>query len=364
MAPIAEAPTNGSTEGGEAQAGNDAAREATVHHGISARDANLILARAHLRLGLLGLARAELETLAGRDELDDDGIRDLAEARWRTGDTTGAGEAAAAFLEGNPDDVLALVVAAEAQADLGRPGEARRLAGRAMERADGSLDPVFAGMRRSSIWPSDPGTTVGPVGVLFDHLHPSPITPSPDFARRTSDQALANGNATPYAPIDPALPAAFEAGPGLWDHEPGAALAADAAEVEPVELFHRARAALDDGQTAEAATGLILALRSAPELAPAVLDLLSGRSEPILLLVRGDAEEIVGRDVDALRDRTAAATGVSERPSSPTTAVVEPHDDAPESNEGVLELGPPMHDPDAPLITEPHDEPPGSDSIP
>ena len=79
-----------------------------------------------------------------------------------------------------------------------------------------------------------------------------------------------------------------------------------------------------------------------------MFDLLSRRSEPILLLVHGDAEEIVSQDVDALHDRTAAATGVSERHPSPRTAVVEPHDDAPKSNEGVLGLGPPMPDPDPP----------------
>ena len=45
-----------------------------------------------------------------------------------------------------PDDILGLVIAAEAQAALGRPGEARRLAGRALDAADGSLDPLFAGM--------------------------------------------------------------------------------------------------------------------------------------------------------------------------------------------------------------------------
>ena len=61
--------------------------------------ADLVLARLHLRLGSLGLARAELETMAGRNGLDDEGIRDLAEARWRTGDLPGAGEAAAAYLE-------------------------------------------------------------------------------------------------------------------------------------------------------------------------------------------------------------------------------------------------------------------------
>ena len=55
------------------------------------RAADLVLARLHLRLGALALARAELETLAGRDALDDDGLTDLAEVRWRTGDLVGAG---------------------------------------------------------------------------------------------------------------------------------------------------------------------------------------------------------------------------------------------------------------------------------
>ena len=59
--------------------------------GVATRDPDLILARLHLRLGSLALARAELETLAGRDALDADGLVDLAEARWRTGDIAGAG---------------------------------------------------------------------------------------------------------------------------------------------------------------------------------------------------------------------------------------------------------------------------------
>ena len=41
------------------------------------------------------------------------------------------------------------MIAAEAVAELGRPGEARRLAARALARIDGPLDPLFAGMPRS-----------------------------------------------------------------------------------------------------------------------------------------------------------------------------------------------------------------------
>jgi hypothetical protein len=279
------------------------------HSEMTDRDANLILARAHLRLGSLGLARAELETMAGRNELDDDGIRDLAEARWRTGDTTGAGEAAAAYLAAIPDDVVALVIAAEAQAELGRPGEARRLAGMAMEGADGSLEPIFAGMRRSSIWPADSAAPIGPVGLLFNELHPSPVAPSPGFDRRASDRPPANGDAG-YVPLDPALPAAFEDGPGLWDDQADATFAADPRDLEPTALFHGASAALDAGDTSAAGAGLMLALRSSPELAPAIIDVLAGRNDPMLLLVRADAYELVGRELEAARDRTAAAGGI------------------------------------------------------
>ena len=47
------------------------------------------LARLHLRTGMLALARAELETLAARGELDSTALADLAEARWRSGDLRG-----------------------------------------------------------------------------------------------------------------------------------------------------------------------------------------------------------------------------------------------------------------------------------
>src|SRR5262245_18627762 len=131
------------------------------------RPVGLRLARVHLRMGSLVLARAELEAYAGRGELDDDAVVDLAEARWRTGDLAGAGEVATAALATGHADPIALVIAAEATAALGRPGEARRLAGRALEAVHGSLDPLFAGMPRSTIWPAEaePSATAASVAA-------------------------------------------------------------------------------------------------------------------------------------------------------------------------------------------------------
>ena len=280
------------------------------------RDPDLVLARIHLLLGSLSLARTELETLAGRGSLDDDAIRDLAEARWRTGDILGAGEAATAWLEGHPNDILGLVIAAEAQAALGRPGEARRLAGRAMERADGSLDPVFAGMQRSSVWPVEAGSSLGPIGVLFDDLHPGPHAVHPLATATRGDgrsgatgataRSSGDGRGPASEPDVPDPTAGHAIGPSLWGDDAHGEAAADDV-LDPTILFHRARVALETGRTAEAATGLILALRAAPGLAPAILDLLAGRGEPILTLVRGDAQRVVGREVEAMRDHAAAA---------------------------------------------------------
>ena len=96
------------------------------------RRIELVLAHMHLRLGALELSRVELETLAGLGGLDPQGLVDLAEVRWRTGDLLGAGEAAAAALRTDGSDPTALIVAAEAASAIGRPSEARRLATRAI----------------------------------------------------------------------------------------------------------------------------------------------------------------------------------------------------------------------------------------
>jgi hypothetical protein len=277
------------------------------------RDADLVVARLHLRLGSLSLARAELEALAGRDALDEEGIVDLAEVRWRTGDLAGAGEAAVARLEHAPDDVIALVIAAEVQADLGRPSEARRLANRALTRSDVPIDVIFAGMPRSSVWPIDPGAPPEPAGELFDDLPQAPgghlFAPAPVF-----DETAESTDGS-------AFPAAGEAaGPSLWE--------AHSETIAPVlpdskELLKRSRAALRAGRPGQAAAGLALALRADSSLAPRILDLLAGRTEPVLALVRGDANRIVGHEAEALRDYATAVAAIDlqrrsdDRPAEP-----------------------------------------------
>ena len=270
------------------------------------RAADLVLARVHLRMGSLGLARAELEALAGRNGLDDEGIRDLAEVRWRTGDLPGAGEAAAAYLESRPDDVLSLVIAAELQASLGRPAEARRLAGKALTKSNEPVDRIFAGMPRSPIWPIDPGAPVEPVGTLFTDL---PAQAWPDIGLPTDRPSEPTAGAeAPAASAEPT-----PEGPGLWDAH-GGALAATLPSA--TELLARARSAVEAGRPGQAAAGLALALRADPTLAVPVLDLLTGRQEPVLALVRGDAHRIVGDEAQAMRDYATAVAAMSLERSS------------------------------------------------
>ena len=144
-----------------------------------ARAIELVLAHMHLRLASLALARVELETLAGLGGLDTQGLVDLAEVRWRTGDLVGAGEAAAAALRADDvrPDPIALVVAAEAASAIGRPSEARRFATRAMAAAPHSIDEIFAGMPRSGVWVPDANEPLPTAPTLFDRGPESPAAP-------------------------------------------------------------------------------------------------------------------------------------------------------------------------------------------
>jgi hypothetical protein len=293
------------------------------------RGPDLTLARLHLRLGSFALARAELEAMAGQDALDDDGLDDLVEARWRTGDLTGAGEAAAVVLERGRSPVLALVVAAEASAARGRPSEARRLAARALEAAGGSIDDTFAGMPRASIWPADPAAPPPAPTTLFHAVEP--VMPAPTAGAEA--------------------PGGTDHGPGslrLWDM-PGEPLPDESglptAEVE----LESGREALDVGDVARAATHLGLVLRLAPSLAPGVLDLVADRSEPPLALVRGDAYRLVGQEIEARRAFADAA-----RESDPFDWIGGSRA-APDQDGEDAEAGPP--DPPAPPDQHPEGDP-------
>jgi hypothetical protein len=154
-----------------------------------------------------------------------------------------AGEAAAAYLETKPDDALCLVISAELQASLGRPGEARRLAGKALTKSNEPVDRIFAGMPRSPIWPIDPGAPVEPVGTLFTDL---PAQTRPDIGL-PAESFLDGRGARPR----PTRRLARRAGwSGLWDAH-GGALAATLPSA--TELLARSRAAVEGGRPGQAA---------------------------------------------------------------------------------------------------------------
>jgi tetratricopeptide (TPR) repeat protein len=242
----------------------------------------LRLARLHLRLGSLGLARAELEALAGSGELDEAALLDLAEVRWRTGDLPGAGEAAVAAISTGDESALALVIAAEAAAGASRPAEARRLAGQALARADEPLDRIFAGMPRSSIWPHD----------VDDRRGPELGTDVPHAAHAARVRASVAPHGLPVAHLerlDLTLGRSFDA---------EAALAV-------------ARSEIAAGNVATAGTRLALVLRFAPSRAAEVLATAGERTEPQLALVRGDALVALGRDDEAQAAYRSAVDGLA-----------------------------------------------------
>jgi len=275
---------------------------------IDARPPALALARAHLRLGLLALARTELEILAVDRALDAPGQVDLAEVRWRSGDLAAAGAAASIALEGGETGPMALAIAAEAAAALGRPNEARRLANQAMERIDGSVDGLFAGMPRSAVWPADADEPPPTAGTLFHQEPPSRTSlragdtdPAVAAARATVNDERRDGT--------PGTPAAI----GFWDTD-GANAEVRNDLPDPASELDAARAALLAGAVDEAVLRLALALRLAPALAPAVLEATDGIAGPAISVVRGDAYRQVGLEAEARRAYAAAAwSGARDR---------------------------------------------------
>jgi len=264
---------------------------------------------------LLALARVELEILADRGALDLPGQVDLAEVRWRTGDLTGAGEAATVALGAGEDAPLALAVAAEAAAGLGRPTEARRLAGLAMERMGGPIDGLFAGIPRSGVWPTDVTDPPPIADTLFGRVPPA----IPNMRAGETDPGVPADRAPgPGYRIDSVGASPLSA--GFWDGEadPGATRT----ELpDPADQRAAALAALAAGSLDEACLRFGLALRLAPALAAEILEATAGVSAPAVLLLRGDAYRLLGLEAEANRAYAAAAwSGSRDRRHTPRRA--------------------------------------------
>ena len=314
-----------------------------------ARIDDLRMARIHLRMGQLALARAELEDLYRRDALDVIGLAVLAEARWRTGDGPGAADAAIVHLDAGGSDDVAVCIAAEAMATEGRPADARLLMDRLPASDAATLDALFAGMPRRAFWPAGP-------------VDRSDI----DELRRETDARAAAGRRIGMAPRvagtadadlsseayeEPAVvagPATAQAGSPLGapptDHRaipgPREVLEATAAgawgpgqrprsdsgrtgvgypgrpprgaerrvkgQMDPATELGRARDELS-AKPERAILRLALVLRHDPTYAPVVLDILHLRREPSAAMVRGDAQRLLGRHMEAEAAFDAAA---------------------------------------------------------
>ena len=308
----------------------------------SERPLELRLASIHLRTGVLALARAELETSAGRGELDDAALLDLAEVRWRTDDVTGAGEAAAAYFATGREDTLALVIATEATASIGRSTEARRLAARALSRGDVPIDAIFLGIRPSSYWPATSAMTGEPAGTLFGGPRPGTaggaagVTGAAVLGRLAAAEEAEPSRPTAETPRPQsargasaltAATAGSGAGPGgsptLWSDAETmtAGLATGLASgfsgsnlPDPANELDAARADLADDRAPAAAVRLAVVLRIAPDQAASVLEVLAGTSGPSIELVRGDALRLAGQEAEARQAYARAAALLSSVP--------------------------------------------------
>jgi hypothetical protein len=251
------------------------------------------LARLHLRTGLLRLARVELEELAGQGELDTDGVLDLAEARWRTGDLRGAAEAAGVWLAAPP-----------ARAGVARAGA--RPSERAASRAR-------AGGRSSALAHALVAEGLAVRGRAEDsarHVAAALVAlrprggPGGPVGKGATDPALATALDALFAGIPPRADGwpPFEPGAGAGPGAPPASAAPAGRVPVPVEAEDPIAAAddrLGAGDDGAAAILLVLALRAAPSRAAEVLDrvdaALAARPSAALFLARAEALRSLGR---------------------------------------------------------------------
>lgn len=291
---------------------------------VPERSADARLARLHLRGGLLTLARARLEGMAGDGSLDRDAMADLAEVRWRSGDLEGAADAARAHQASGGQEPLAALIIAEDMARSGHEAEANPIAGSLYERVGGAVDVLFAQEPRSGIWPppdegwmTDGAAEPGHWGLLVggsEVAHPDADT----WQLAPIEQPLIEGSPAP----DLAPAGRGAVGQPGGPTSTGAVVMSGRIAGEELEIVDQAIAA---GDIAAAVARLGVLLRLDPALAPIILSSAdraaatvsaSSRHLSAIHLVRGDAYRSLGREVEAAAAYQAAHQALTEGPSS------------------------------------------------
>jgi hypothetical protein len=294
------------------------------------RTANARLSRLHLRGGLLTLARAELEQMAGTGSLDREALVDLAEARWRSGDLDGAAEAAEAHLAIGGDEPMALLIVAEEAERRGRILDARQRATLVQQRVGEGIERLFAGEHRSTVWPAaapswmDTGATAaGRWGLLVGGAEVADPDPG---TWPTAPGALGDDMAIPY--IDATGRAAAGAR-GSGSTGAGVTTAQlEEARRESAEHLDAAEHDLARGDIAAMVDRLALLLRLDGTLAPVILsiaeraigdvadaprDMALTTNLASLQLLRGDIYRGLGRDMEAADAYQAALRALPGR---------------------------------------------------
>jgi hypothetical protein len=196
-----------------------------------ARPDPIRFARLHLRTGSLIRARSEYEALAADGVLDLAGTLDLAEVRWRTADSAGAGLAAAAYLAAGGMEPLGFLIAAESAAREERIIDARDFAVRASAMGLDNLEALFAGVPRRMDWPKDMwGLPVPPIQPQpHRRMHVEVV----DAEVRVTEPAAVEPALPEAAPSEPALPEAAPSEPALPEAAPSEPALPEAAPTEP-----------------------------------------------------------------------------------------------------------------------------------
>ena len=318
----------------------------------------LRLARVHLRTGAFAVARSEFELLAAIDKLDLEGHLDLAEARWRTGEIHGAGEAALAYLTGGGTEVLGFVIAAEGHAFDAKHAESKRFVEAVLDQQVADVDQFFAGIRPRADWaapraeavapPAEPEFAAEPEAAAEEASAPEPAPePAPELAAEPDTAPEAEAAPEPEIAAEPE-PAAEEAplpevaAAPEETAEPEPETAAEP-EPEPAPISRpwdseiaAATEALAGDDSLMAGLHFAMALRISPEAARPVLDGIGDRADMALEMVRGEATKLLPERPPAFDQEPVSVPEPVAALETPKSGLAgkDPGDDLPKINWG------------------------------